>query len=110
MVYTTKTEAILSKRRKLRRQVIGETLLDLEARLGEAGLRYKLFGSAVTGNIHPNSDVDIMIMGRRLSSDMRMAADDAVLTCQKKTGVPIDLLFEADYTEKDVEKILAGYI
>lgn len=75
---------------------------DLEA----IGLEPKIFGSLASGSFASHSDIDIMV--RLGSSGLSRSAVER--TVSKATrDIPIDLFFEEDLTQADLETLLAGY-
>jgi predicted nucleotidyltransferase len=74
-----------------------------EAALGRAGVRALVVGSLAYGGVHPESDLDLLIVsypGKKWSEVSAVAADAA-----RPYGVPVDVIF-ADTLPPAVRKAL----
>lgn len=78
----------------------------IKADLEAIGLEPKLFGSLANGGFASHSDIDIMVrLGNRGLS--RSAVER--IASKATRDIPVDLLFEEDLTQADLETLLAGY-
>ncbi|MFX4299883.1 nucleotidyltransferase domain-containing protein [Pseudosulfitobacter pseudonitzschiae] len=100
-------QKIISRRKDARRIAIEGILPELEKLLENAGVPYRIFGSVASGKISQDSDIDLMIMGRVITSDVRHCVYEITHGCIKKSGIKIDLLFEDEFSPDDVARILS---
>lgn len=75
---------------------------DLEA----IGLKPKLFGSLANSGFASHSDIDIMV--RLGKSGLSRSAVERIVS-KAAREIPVDLFFEEDLTQADLETLLAGY-
>ncbi len=70
------------------------------------GLEPKLFGSLANGGFASHSDIDIII--RLGNSGLSRSAVERIVS-KATCDIPVDLFFEEDFTQADLETLLAGY-
>ncbi|MFG6664797.1 nucleotidyltransferase family protein [Sulfitobacter sp. 916] len=79
----------------------------IKSELQAAGLEAKLFGSLAKGDFRTHSDIDLMV--RLGDSGMSRSAVERIVN-EASPDIPVDLLFEEDLTQSDLETFFATWM
>jgi len=79
----------------------------IRSKLQAAGLEAKLFGSLAKGDFRTHSDIDLMV--RLGGSGMSRSAVERIVN-EVSPDILVDLLFEEDLTQSDLETLFATWM
>lgn len=102
--------AALTARRRDRRRDMASAAVSRILR-DAAGNRIEMMvvGSLAKGDFRTHSDVDFLVRGP-VDPKRRLLAERLVADGMEASGIPYDLIFEADLTDDRLEELLDGIV
>lgn len=100
---------LLAKRRDKRRDLASAAVSRILSRAAESRLDLIVVGSLAKDDFRSHSDVDFLVRGPT-DAKRRLLAERLVAESMEASGLPYDLIFEADLMDDRIRELLDGIV
>lgn len=101
--------ALMAKRRERRRDMASAAVSRILRDASENRIEINVVGSLAKGDFRSHSDVDLLVRGP-MDPKRRLLAERLVAEAMQASGLPYDLIFEADLTDDRLQEFLDGIV
>jgi predicted nucleotidyltransferase len=98
-------EALIERRLETRRSTASVCVERILEDARKHGTKIRVIGSLAKRNFHLHSDVDLLV-GGSIDPARRLFVEQLVAAHMRGTGIPYDLIFEADLTTERIQELL----